>query len=486
MALSVETCVDEKTFYEKLELLKENSKSKITVYIDQLFYDNAKNYLGSAEGVKEGEGHGTEAQLSKQDINTIKRKGWALKNNKIITRDNKIVVAKSELHKVLCQCHCSTAHRGRDKTNNYVKGIYSEIPQQVVSLFTSLCRLHAQQKSITDHKKRPITNPINAETFLSHVEVDLIDFRNLKCSCDNKSHQWVLHITDHHTKYSWLYPLHNKMAEEVLEKLESLFWVFGFPQTLHTDNGKEFKNKKMQCFCQKHGIKQVHGAPRTPQTQGLVERNNRTVKENLSNILKEIQADHSSWCSKLGEAAYKKNITIHRAVRETPYRLVFGIDPKKEIQMKVTVDDETKLSEEEEQEKDQEPQTANATKGMKRKSSSTCEAESRKKMRGEANSHQMDYNEKMKNSRPKAKTLNIGDYVSIKIDKVDKTPLHPNVLIGEILAFENDYAKVACKFGIISTLISPARLVKCQATNIVISKDKNITFTKACKLAMNQ
>ena len=90
-------------------------------------------------------------------------------------------------------------------------------------------------------------------------------------------------------------------------------------------------------------------------------------------------------------------------------------------------------------------------------------------------------------SRPKAKTLNIGDYVSIKIDKVDKMPRHPNVLIGEILAFENDYAKVACKFGIISTLISPARLVKCQATNIVIiSKDKNITFTKACKLAMNQ
>ena len=75
MALSVETCVDEKIFYEKLELLKENSKSKITVYIDQLFYDNARNYLGSAEGVQEGERHGTEAQLSKQDINTIKRKG---------------------------------------------------------------------------------------------------------------------------------------------------------------------------------------------------------------------------------------------------------------------------------------------------------------------------------------------------------------------------------------------------------------------------
>ena len=62
----------------------------------------------------------------------------------------------------------------------------------------------------------------------------------------------------------------------------------------------------MQYFCQKHGIKQVHGAPRTPQTQGLVERNNRTVKENLSNILKEIQADHSSGVLNLEKQHIKK------------------------------------------------------------------------------------------------------------------------------------------------------------------------------------
>lgn len=94
------------------------------------------------------------------------------------------------------------------------------------------------------------------------------------------------------------------MVEEVLEKLEALFWVFGFPQTLHTGNGKKFKTKMMQEFCQKHGIKQAHGAPRMPQTSALVERNNRTVKENLTNIPKENQAELCSWCSKLGEPAY--------------------------------------------------------------------------------------------------------------------------------------------------------------------------------------
>ena len=471
----MEDCVDEKTFYEKLESLKPG-ESKVTVYIDDSFYENAKNYLQTLSKFQQGKEHESHAELSKRDISTIKRKGWTLKGEEIVTTNNKVVVPKSKLHKVLCECHSSTAHRGRDQTNTYVKGIYSEIPQQVVSLFTRLCKLHAQQKSITDHKKRPITNPISAETFMSHIEIDLIDFRNVKCSCTN-SHQWVLHVTDHHTKYSWLYALHNKTADEVLAKLEELFWLFGFPQTLHSDNGKEFKNKLMHEFCQNHGIKQAHGAARKPQTQGLVERNNRTVKENLTNILKENQADVTTWCSRLGEAAYKKNITIHRAVKEIPYRLVFGIDPKKEKKLNPT---------HEEQEEDQLSEMANTNAPVKRKTQPTTECESRKRTRIEVNSRQIEYNEKMKKSRQKPQTLNIGDFVSIKIDLVDKTPFHPNVLMGEIIAFENEYAKVACKFGIITTLISPARLVKCQATNIKISKDKEITFTKACKMAIEQ
>ncbi|KAK2564385.1 hypothetical protein P5673_011812 [Acropora cervicornis] len=97
---------------------------------------------------------------------------WPI-SGKIITIDNKIVVPKSELHKVLCQCHSSTADRGRDKINNYVKGIYSEVLQQVVSLFASLCRLHAQQTSSTEttcrisnvHKKEE--GPVKARVILA-------------------------------------------------------------------------------------------------------------------------------------------------------------------------------------------------------------------------------------------------------------------------------------------------------------------------------
>ena len=74
----MEDCVDEKTFYEKLESLKPG-ESKVTVYIADSFYENAKNYLQTLPKFQQGKEHESHAELSKRDISTIKRKGWTLK-----------------------------------------------------------------------------------------------------------------------------------------------------------------------------------------------------------------------------------------------------------------------------------------------------------------------------------------------------------------------------------------------------------------------
>ena len=71
----------------------------------------------------------------------------------------------------------------------------------------------------------------------------------------------------------------------------------------------------------------------------------------------------------------------------------------------------------------------------------------------------------MKESRNKVDKFKISDFVSIKSDKVDKmSPLHPNVLLGNVTLVENNYAKMGTKFGIISTHISRSRLNKCTQT----------------------
>ena len=103
------------------------------------------------------------------------------------------------------------------------------------------------------------------------------------------------------------------------------------------------------------------------------------------------------------------------------------------------------------------------------------------------NERQLNYNSKMKESRKRGPKFNVDEYVSIKIDPVDKiSPHHPNVLIGKITEVENDYAKIVTKFGRLKTYISTNRLNKCTATNIQLDFSTEITFSAACKKAAQQ
>ena len=61
------------------------------------------------------------------DVATIKRKQWAILNDNILSRDRKTVAPRKDNYSVLRQAHCAIAHRGRDKTEAFVKQSHAEI-----------------------------------------------------------------------------------------------------------------------------------------------------------------------------------------------------------------------------------------------------------------------------------------------------------------------------------------------------------------------
>ena len=95
----------------------------------------------------------------KQLENLSRRKGHST--------DDKYAVPKRDIYYVLSEAHSATAHRGRDKTERYIRASHAGISQDVISLFVSLCKLHQQQKSVTDHCKKVITKPIKANQLIS-------------------------------------------------------------------------------------------------------------------------------------------------------------------------------------------------------------------------------------------------------------------------------------------------------------------------------
>ena len=78
-----------------------------------------------------------------------------------------------------------------------------------------------------------------------------------------------------------------------------------------------------------------HGAPRTPTTQGLIERSNRSCKEDMHTctLIASTDTKVSNWCKKPSKISYTRNIhvTYHTAIKTCPYEAVYGTKPHREL-----------------------------------------------------------------------------------------------------------------------------------------------------------
>lgn len=109
---STPNCVDKMEFLSALDSLKEQqktSKSEITLFVDDNFYERVTTYVVAKENKNSDE---IEKIMIKSEVQT-KRKKWTVNsNNQIITCDNKVVLSKSQLHENLLFAHNRVAQRG--------------------------------------------------------------------------------------------------------------------------------------------------------------------------------------------------------------------------------------------------------------------------------------------------------------------------------------------------------------------------------------
>ena len=96
-------------------------------------------------------------------------------------------------------------------------------------------------------------------------------------------YKYIAHAKDHFTRFSWATALKSKEAIYVANFLFQTFMQFGAPAILQSDNGKEFANQVIRDLIGMWpGTHIIRGRPRYPQSQGSVERANRTIKDKLS------------------------------------------------------------------------------------------------------------------------------------------------------------------------------------------------------------
>ncbi|GKE22349.1 retrovirus-related pol polyprotein from transposon TNT 1-94, partial [Tanacetum coccineum] len=98
---------------------------------------------------------------------------------------------------------------------------------------------------------------------------------------------------------------------------------------IRTDHGREFDNEvQFREFCNANGITHKFSAPRTPQSNGMVERKNRTLQELSRTLLNEQSLPQKFWCNAVDTSTYIINRILIRAILEkTPYELLRGRKP---------------------------------------------------------------------------------------------------------------------------------------------------------------
>lgn len=94
--------------------------------------------------------------------------------------------------------------------------------------------------------------------------------------------------------------------------------------SIRTDHGREFDNEiQFGVFCDKHGISHNFSAPRTPQSNGVVERKNRTLQEMSRTMLNEQSIPQKFWCHAVETASYILNrVLIRKTINKTPYEIL--------------------------------------------------------------------------------------------------------------------------------------------------------------------
>jgi transposase InsO family protein len=101
--------------------------------------------------------------------------------------------------------------------------------------------------------------------------------------------------------------------------LDRWILLFGPPEKLLSDRGKVFLGDVIRRICGKVGTKKIFATGYHPQTDGFIERFNRTLCTDIAKFV----LDEADWDHHVAMATFLYTSSVHRATKCTPYRAMF-------------------------------------------------------------------------------------------------------------------------------------------------------------------
>ena len=214
--------------------------------------------------------------------------------------------------------HTTASHRGVNKTlgalraRYYWPGLTSQVKRWI-----KVCHECGAKKNWGRKRRSPLKQYVVGAP-MERLAMDILGPLPLT----PRGNRFVLVVTDYFTKWTESYAISNQEAVTVAEKLVAEYVCrFGVPRELHSDQGTNFESKVMKEVCKLLDIQKTRTTPLHPQSDGQVERYNRTLIEMLRGKLKESQED---WDLQLQPCMMAYRSSVHESTGETPNMLMLG------------------------------------------------------------------------------------------------------------------------------------------------------------------
>ena len=205
-----------------------------------------------------------------------------------------------------------TRTRERIRSRWYWPRYFNDIARYVGS-----CPQCRQRKGDLPNLRSPLQKQLIGVPF-QRIGMDILDVHHIS----SRGNRYIIVIVDYFSKWSIAVARRNHKAQTCAEVIVNQFVCqFGVPLEILSDQGREFEGHLFQGVCELLRIHKIRTAPYRPQTDGLVERHNRTLLDMLS---KYVRYQYSDWDDHLPFLTMAYNTSVHDSTGCTPFSLVYG------------------------------------------------------------------------------------------------------------------------------------------------------------------
>ena len=235
---------------------------------------------------------------------------------KILHKHNLIIILQLYQTEVLFRSHDQMGHQGIDKVQQRLlhrfdwPGLRKACERWVNASLTCL--------QVKDPRKMKF--PLKSVESSKFNEVVQIDHQKI-CMTESGYNQ-ILVIIDHFTTLAEAAPCQTASAEETCDHLIT-HWIsrYGCPMTFQSDIGKAFVGNLTKELMKRSHIAQAHSTIYHPQTNGLVERQNRTLVNMLRVYCSRYMTD---WDKYLPQVVGAYNSTQNSTTGISPFMMLTG------------------------------------------------------------------------------------------------------------------------------------------------------------------